>query len=388
MSYVVENMYFCSFVLYNVLMLLSRRVLREKALHALYTYAQHRAVTLTCLEELSTHEEVLAVSEHADALYDLRTTVATYTLIDKDSSHQLLKAIKKKSAAYRSFYEKTLCQHQAQCERDASAALDTYEKEAQQLIYDYYLLLNVYMSLYRCSQAKGGRLAQSPVLASLVAKERGLATLLRKYKLPTEPPKEVLLACYALLRDNQGPQSITPTWEKDCQYLLVLSRGKWLKTPAFTTWMEEQDPCWLMHKPILQGILVKGFKNSQKYTTQHFVSEKKPINLAEELAFGRILCQAAIASYMHWSKELSTQALHWELERISLIDRTVLVLALSEMVQMSDVPLRVSMNEYIEIAKTYGGLQSGAFVNGLLVGVLKRLENKGQLPQKTKLLTF
>lgn len=59
-------------------------------------------------------------------------------------------------------------------------------------------------------------------------------------------------------------------------------------------------------------------------------------------------------------------ALNWRLERMSVIDRNVLRLAAYELLFLEDIPPKVSINEAIDLAKKYGGNESGKFVNGIL----------------------
>ncbi|MFB4164600.1 transcription antitermination factor NusB [Alteribacillus sp. JSM 102045] len=62
---------------------------------------------------------------------------------------------------------------------------------------------------------------------------------------------------------------------------------------------------------------------------------------------------------------------HWTLERVGNVDRSILQNAVHEMLYMEDVPLHVSVNEAIELAKAFGGTESGKFVNGVLSNILK-----------------
>ncbi|WP_026700253.1 transcription antitermination factor NusB [Salibacterium aidingense] len=65
---------------------------------------------------------------------------------------------------------------------------------------------------------------------------------------------------------------------------------------------------------------------------------------------------------------------HWTLERVGNVDRAVLREAVHEMLYMENIPLHVSVNEAIEIAKAFGGEESGKFVNGVLSSILKKYE--------------
>ncbi|HEB12533.1 MAG TPA: transcription antitermination factor NusB [Actinobacteria bacterium] len=67
---------------------------------------------------------------------------------------------------------------------------------------------------------------------------------------------------------------------------------------------------------------------------------------------------------------------NWILERLPIVDRNILRISMYEMVFESDIPLSVSINEAIELAKSFGGTESGRFVNGVLGQAAKNLEDK------------
>ncbi len=81
---------------------------------------------------------------------------------------------------------------------------------------------------------------------------------------------------------------------------------------------------------------------------------------AEELARGAESQRAGIDARIRAASE------HWDPERMAALDRTILRLAIFELLHRADIPPKVSINEYIEIAKKYSTEDSGAFVNGIL----------------------
>ena len=72
------------------------------------------------------------------------------------------------------------------------------------------------------------------------------------------------------------------------------------------------------------------------------------------------------AKLAHIDKMISKYATNWQLERMAVIDRNVLRFATYELLFMDDIPPKVSINEAIDIAKKFGGSDSGKFVNGIL----------------------
>ncbi|NOY53262.1 MAG: transcription antitermination factor NusB [Deltaproteobacteria bacterium] len=65
-------------------------------------------------------------------------------------------------------------------------------------------------------------------------------------------------------------------------------------------------------------------------------------------------------------------ALHWKINRLSLVDKSILRIAVCEILFRDDIPDKVAVDEAIEMAKQYGGEDSGAFVNGLLDRLIRK----------------
>jgi transcription antitermination protein NusB len=71
---------------------------------------------------------------------------------------------------------------------------------------------------------------------------------------------------------------------------------------------------------------------------------------------------------------------HWRLERMPVVDRNILRIAVYEMLHCTDIPPKVSINEAIDLGKTYGSEESGAFINGILDHVLPELHRGSAQP--------
>ncbi len=91
------------------------------------------------------------------------------------------------------------------------------------------------------------------------------------------------------------------------------------------------------------------------------------------------LVQGTLARREEIDELIRQQANNWRLERMPAVDRNILRLAIFEMLQETDVPKLVVVDEAIELAKKYGSEHSGRFVNGLLDGLLKTHQFPGSL---------
>ncbi len=92
---------------------------------------------------------------------------------------------------------------------------------------------------------------------------------------------------------------------------------------------------------------------------------------SEQLAKGTVSNVRKIDDYIEKVSE------HWALERMSIIDRNILRMAVHELLFMEDIPSNVTIDEAIEIAKKFGTDDSANFVNGLLDKIKKELEKDG-----------
>ena len=95
----------------------------------------------------------------------------------------------------------------------------------------------------------------------------------------------------------------------------------------------------------------------------------------KNIEFAKNLYLKVIENSQQADREIVKLAENWELERIALIDRIILQIAIVELMYMPDIPEKVVLNEAIELAKTYSTNESSAFVNGILDNFLKKSED-------------
>lgn len=99
----------------------------------------------------------------------------------------------------------------------------------------------------------------------------------------------------------------------------------------------------------------------------------------EDREFCRALVYKIVASKKTLDERIAERVDNWELNRIALIDKLLLRMAISEILFFPDIPPKVSINEVIEIAKNFSTPNSGKFINGILDTILSDLKDKGEL---------
>jgi N utilization substance protein B len=89
--------------------------------------------------------------------------------------------------------------------------------------------------------------------------------------------------------------------------------------------------------------------------------------------FSESLVQGVVARRDELDEVIEGAASHWRIDRMAAVDRNVLRLATYEMLHGADTPKAVVIDEAIEVAKKFGGEESGAFINGVLDSVARRI---------------
>lgn len=114
---------------------------------------------------------------------------------------------------------------------------------------------------------------------------------------------------------------------------------------------------------------------------QHFIDTVLKANLedAGNLKFATSLFLRTLDATEEVDEIIRAHLKNWDFERIALIDRLLLRMAICELLKFEDIPPKVSINETIEIAKRYSTPKSGQFINGILDAVLLDLQREGRL---------
>lgn len=99
----------------------------------------------------------------------------------------------------------------------------------------------------------------------------------------------------------------------------------------------------------------------------------------EDVEFGKRLIASCLEHNLEFDELIKIHAENWELERIALIDRLLMHIALSELLYFAEIPIKVSVNEAIDIAKKYSTDKSSVFINGVLDSLLNKLQSDGSI---------
>ena len=127
--------------------------------------------------------------------------------------------------------------------------------------------------------------------------------------------------------------------------------------------------------------LLAAYKNIENFTE----NQSKNATLIplfkndEEITFYKDLFRKTLLYNTEYQKRIDEKLHHWESERVMEIDTILMKMALCELTQCPTIPVKVTINEYIELAKLYSSRKSGVFINGILDSIVPDLKAEGLL---------
>jgi N utilization substance protein B len=174
---------------------------------------------------------------------------------------------------------------------------------------------------------------------------------------------------------QQDDQSI----QKEKDIIKYIFKKIILKLPAIEQVFEEKFINWQVDKEVLQALIAKTFKNfTSEDPKENSLAQLCP-NWEEDREFIIDLFNKCIAHDKEYQEFIAQKTKNWEAERIAMIDTLLMKMAITEFVHFSSIPLKVSINEYLEISKEFSTPKSNSFINGILDKILDDLKSTGKI---------
>lgn len=207
--------------------------------------------------------------------------------------------------------------------------------------------------------------------------------LVKKYKVSWEFDPEIVRSVFAQLKDSEAyleylsgdDRSIGG--EKDI--IKYIFKKIILKTVEIEQVFEEKFINWSVDKEVLQAMVAKTFKNfSSENPSQNKLADLTP-NWDEDSEFIEELLKTTIRYTPEYQQLISDKTKNWEADRIALMDTLLMRMAISELLNFPSIPVKVTINEYIELSKSFSTLKSNTFINGILDKILADLTKQGRI---------
>ena len=148
------------------------------------------------------------------------------------------------------------------------------------------------------------------------------------------------------------------------------------KSEYFEEVLEDKYPCWIDDKSLVVGVIKKYLKILAS-SPEEYLSYYPDAETTNE--FGETLLNTINKNDSELMKIIESVLKNWDSERLAIIDTIILKLSLCEMIHFVSIPCKVTINEYVEISKTYSTDKSKEFINGVLDTLMKDLTEQGAI---------
>jgi N utilization substance protein B len=170
-------------------------------------------------------------------------------------------------------------------------------------------------------------------------------------------------------------KSNTHTMEEDQAIIQHVLRQVIFKHEIPLEYFVQRDLYWDDHNELIRSLAIKTLKSADNSHTFQLAPFTK--DWEEDRFFVEELCRIVVQENDKYAAYLDEQLKNWELERIAMVDLIILKTALAELIHFPGIPVKVTINEFIEIAKRYSTPKSGKFVNGVLDVLSVKLAKEG-----------
>ena len=173
-------------------------------------------------------------------------------------------------------------------------------------------------------------------------------------------------------------ESDTSSYEEDRELWRKLYKRIIFNNDELDQVLEDQSLYWNDDKEIVDTFVLKTIKRFEEVNgaKQELLPEFKD---DEDQDFARRLFRRAILNADYYRHLISENTRNWDLDRVAFMDIIIMQIALAEILSFPNIPVSVTLNEYVEIAKLYSTPKSGSFINGTLDGIVKALKEDNKL---------
>ena len=147
--------------------------------------------------------------------------------------------------------------------------------------------------------------------------------------------------------------------------------------PALDEVLEEQSIMWADDLPFILMMIQRTLSNMRISHKELRVADK--FKSEEDPTFLTTLFEKALVNYDDYQRQIERFTANWDIERVVFMDNLILGTAMAELVSFPSIPVKVTMDEWIEISKYYSTPGSSTFINGVLDKIVVALTEEGKI---------
>lgn len=168
----------------------------------------------------------------------------------------------------------------------------------------------------------------------------------------------------------------TNNFEEDKQFVLDIFSEIIVPNDKLYDYLEDNKLTWVDDIPLVNTEIIKQLKTIKPETEVRMPRLYKD---ADDKEFAKNLFRKTVLNEKELAKNYIDKTPNWDSERIAEMDTIILKMAICEFLRFPSIPVKVTINEYLEIAKEYSTPKSSIFINGILDNLVKEFQNNNTL---------
>jgi N utilization substance protein B len=339
--------------------MLNRRNLRIKAMQTLFAFQQLRASDQLIVEE-QLKQDIQELPEQPDNSIEWVNLLRQHIDGSQVATSELNDMV---STAVSSYHQKV--------EADLAFLRSQMVKEVEGIYTLFLWVMNIFPALADHEDAVLSRKRALPQGKPKVHLPCKIALEIIRNKLKTEKiatwadHQDRISQWYKEVKEHTTEESLPHPnhLEEESKWLRYMFKSIMWKSESFQNFFEAYDRGWVENKDIIKSLVNKTLKS---ISDEGMTLAPLSYQWEEDKQFFLDIFDQTIKKESWAEKLIAESAKNWELDRIAQVDMILLKMALCEMINFPSIPVKVTINEYIELSKKYSTPKSKKFVNGIL----------------------
>jgi N utilization substance protein B len=170
----------------------------------------------------------------------------------------------------------------------------------------------------------------------------------------------------------------TVSFEEDKQFVIDLFTDIIVPNEKLYEYLEDDKLTWIDDIPVVNTQIVKQLKAIKSAEDESF-RVPKLFKDADDKDFAKDLFRKTVLNEKELAKEFDSKTPNWDMDRIAEMDTIILKMAICELLKFPSIPVKVTLNEYLELAKEYSTPKSSIFINGILDNLVKEFQTNKKM---------
>jgi transcription antitermination protein NusB len=218
---------------------------------------------------------------------------------------------------------------------------------------------------------------------SFLRTDKVFQSLLKEHKISWQKETDLVKRLFSLMK--QTPEykayvaSPSQNFTEDVEFCTFVFKQVVMPSEAFQNTMEDENLWWAEAIHFVNSVVLKTIKATHPsrkgvFEIMHLYKDRE-----DDREFMKKLFTETINNDSYFEELITAKTKNWELERIALVDVILMKMALTEVIYFQNIPVKVSINEYIDISKDYSTPKSKIFINGVIDKLVADLQLTGKV---------